>query len=85
VDQFGECNSDWGTTLGVVKARPYFLFIRRGDHILDDGSNIKDGAIPCILFGGFVAAEKRPPRRLRAFESERYEASVCMCNIMSEA
>jgi hypothetical protein len=29
--------------------------------------------------------KNRPPRRLRAFETESYEASLWMCNIMCEA
>jgi hypothetical protein len=35
--------------------------------------------------GDFFPKKNRPPRRLRAFETERYEASLWMCNIMSEA
>jgi hypothetical protein len=35
--------------------------------------------------GGLLPKKNRPPRRLRAFETERYEASLWMCNIMLEA
>jgi hypothetical protein len=58
VTQFSECNSELDATLGVAKARPYFWFICWGDHILNDGSCIKDWAIQIILLRGFVAAEK---------------------------
>jgi hypothetical protein len=59
VAQFSECDSEWGTTLGVVKTRSYFWFCCGGDHDFDDGSDIKDGAIQLILLWGFVAAEKQ--------------------------
>jgi hypothetical protein len=35
--------------------------------------------------GGLSPQKNKPPRRLRAFETERYEASLCMCRIMSDA
>jgi hypothetical protein len=55
VAQLGECNSEWGATLGVVKARVNFLFGGGGDHVLDDGSDIEDASIKRILVRGFVA------------------------------
>jgi hypothetical protein len=36
-------------------------------------------------YRGLSPQKDRPPRRLRAFETERYEASLWMCNIISEA
>jgi hypothetical protein len=54
VAQFCECNSEWGATLGVVKTRSNFRLSGGGDHIFDDGSDIKDGSIQLIVFGGFV-------------------------------
>jgi hypothetical protein len=49
----------------------------RCDHVFDDGSDIDDGSVERIVFGGFFSQEKnRPPRRLWAFETERYEASL---------
>jgi hypothetical protein len=59
VAQFGECNSEWCAALGVVKARSNFGLSRGGDHIFDDGSDIKDGTIQLILFGGRVALKKQ--------------------------
>jgi hypothetical protein len=59
VAQFSECDSEWGSTLGVVKTRSYFRFSCGGDHVFDDGSDIKDGAIQLILLWGFAAAEKQ--------------------------
>jgi hypothetical protein len=35
--------------------------------------------------GVLLPKKNRPPSRLRALETERYEASLWMCNIMSEA
>jgi hypothetical protein len=55
VAQFGECNSEWGATLGVVKARSNFWLSGGGDHVFDDGSDIKDGNIQLILIGVFVS------------------------------
>jgi hypothetical protein len=85
VAQLCECDSEWGATLGVVKACSNFRFSRGGDHVLDDGSAIKDGTIQLILFRGLLPQKNRPPRRLRAFENERYEASLWMYSVMSEA
>jgi hypothetical protein len=59
VAQFRECNSEWGATLGVVKARSNFGFGCGGYHILDNGSDIEDGSVYRILFGGFVSQEKQ--------------------------
>jgi hypothetical protein len=36
-------------------------------------------------YGDLLPQKNRPPRRLGALETERYEASLWMCNIMSEA
>jgi hypothetical protein len=79
VAQFGECHSEGGTTLGVVKARSNLCFSCRGDHVFEDGSEIKDGDIQLILFGGLLHKKNRPPSRLRASETERYNASLRMC------
>jgi hypothetical protein len=35
--------------------------------------------------GGLSPQKNNPPRRLRAFETEKYEASLCMCRIVSSA
>jgi hypothetical protein len=35
--------------------------------------------------GDLLPQKTRPHRRLRAFETERYEALLWICNIMSEA
>jgi hypothetical protein len=85
VAQFCECNSEWGATLGAVKTRSNFRLSGGGDHVFDDGSDIKDGSIKLIVPWGLLPKKNRPPRRLRALETERYEAYLWMCNIMSEA
>jgi hypothetical protein len=55
VAQLGECNSEWGATLGVVKARSNFGFCCGGDHVFDDDCDIKDGSVKCFLLGGSVS------------------------------
>jgi hypothetical protein len=55
VAKLGECDSERGATLGVVKARSNFFFCCGSHHIFDDGSDIKDGPFKGVLFGGFVA------------------------------
>jgi hypothetical protein len=59
VVQLSQCNSEWGATLGVVKARSNLGFGCGGDHVFDDGRDIEDGAINLILVGGFVSQEKQ--------------------------
>jgi hypothetical protein len=52
----------WPISVSVtlcVKARSNFLFGCGGDHLFDDGSDIKDGSIQLVLLGGFVAQEKQ--------------------------
>jgi hypothetical protein len=67
-----------------VKAPSNFLFGCGGDHVLDDGSDIEDGSFYLVLFGGLLPRKKRPPRRLHAFETERYDTLLWMCKIMPE-
>jgi hypothetical protein len=71
VAQLGECDSERGSTSGVVKARANFGFCCGSHHIFDDGSEVEDGSVKCLLLGGLVPLEKRPPRRIRALETER--------------
>jgi hypothetical protein len=59
VAQLGECDSERGTTLGIVKSRSHFGFCGRGDHVFDDGSDIEDGPVKCFLLGGLVSEEKQ--------------------------
>jgi hypothetical protein len=59
VAQLGECNSEWGTTLDVVKERSRFLFDCGGDHVFDNRSDIEDGSVEPMLLGGFVFQEKQ--------------------------
>jgi hypothetical protein len=59
VAHFSECDPERGATLGVVKARSNFLFSCGGNHVFDDGRDIKDGSIQLILFRGVVAQEKQ--------------------------
>jgi hypothetical protein len=40
-------------------------------------------SLSCL--GDLFPQRNRPLRRLRAFETDRYEGSLWMCNIMSEA
>jgi hypothetical protein len=40
--QLGECDSEGGATLGVVKARSNFGFCSVGDFVFKDGSDIED-------------------------------------------
>jgi hypothetical protein len=53
--QLGECDSEWGAALGVVKARSNFRFCSGGNHVFDDGGDIKDGSVKSLLLTGFVA------------------------------
>jgi hypothetical protein len=55
VAQLGECDSEWGATLGVVEALSNFFFSSGGHDVFDDGCDIKDGSVKCFLLGGFVS------------------------------
>jgi hypothetical protein len=55
VAELGECDSERGSTLGVVKARYNLGFCCGGDHVFDDGGDVEDGSVKCFLFGGFVS------------------------------
>jgi hypothetical protein len=59
VAQLVYCNSERGATLGVVKSRSNFGLCCGGDHVFDDGSDVEDGSVKCVLLGGFVAQEKQ--------------------------
>jgi hypothetical protein len=59
VAQLGECDSERGSTLGVVKARSNFGFCCGSYHIFDDCGDVEDGSVKCFLFGGFVPQEKQ--------------------------
>jgi hypothetical protein len=70
VAQLGQCDSERGATLGVVKARSNFRFCSGGDHVFDDGSDMTIDPFSVSFSGDLLPKKNRPPRRLRAIETE---------------
>jgi hypothetical protein len=59
VTQLGECYPERGATLGVVKTRANFSFCRGCHHVFDDGGDIKDGPVKCVLLGDLFTRKKQ--------------------------
>jgi hypothetical protein len=85
VAQFFERDRRWGATLGVAKHAPTSDSAAEATTFLMTEVTLRTDPFNVSCLGGLLPKKNKPPRRLRAFETERYEASLWMCSVMREA